>query len=159
MDKEPEGDWWYGVGVGVKLGVYKKWKTAKAQVHRFSGFKVKKFKSAVLADDYVQRVRKKKVPAKWFVLRGSSRDGAYMSRAVAESYQGEHGQVRKMWSIAAAKEFVGNQRIPIYNEQTATSRKNTLVGTSNGSTKTYYAVRGGSCNGVFQTIAQELVAM
>ena len=51
MEKEPAGDWWYGIGVDVIEGVYRKWSTAKAQVHRYSGVKVKKFKSAILADE------------------------------------------------------------------------------------------------------------
>ena len=53
MEKEPAGDWWYGVAVGITEGVYREWSSAKAQVHRYSGAKVKKFRSTILADEYV----------------------------------------------------------------------------------------------------------
>ena len=159
MEVEPKGKWWYGVGRGVVCGVYRQWKSAKLQVHKFSGARVKKFKSALLAEDYVQRVRITSVPAKWYVLRGSSRDGAYMSRAVAESYQGNSGEIRKTWSVAAAKEFIGSQRISIFNEESADTAAETMVGSASASTKSFYAVRGGSRNGVYSSVVQALQAM
>ena len=57
-------------------------------------------------------------PAKWWVLKGSLRDGAYASKLVAMSYKGK-GELVPMWSIATAKEFIGKKWVPIYNETVA----------------------------------------
>ena len=141
--------WVYGVARGKKTGTFMKWSGpggAEEQVSGYPGAVHKKFRSASLADEFVERLQQKSGEAKWWVLKDSKRDGAYTSKVVAMSYQGK-GKLLPMWSIATAKEYLGRRWIPIYNEtvQKESSRK-------------YFALRGGTKDGVFESVTAMLSA-
>ena len=61
-----------------KPGVYTSWEETHIQVENYSGFRVKKLRSAVEARRYVAKaqVNPEKV---WYVLKGSRKDSVYKS--------------------------------------------------------------------------------
>ena len=103
----------YGVGRGVKPGVYASWEEAQAQVLHFSGSRVKRFKSVVSAERYVAQVQAEKRSV-WYVLKNSGRDGAYESREVAEAYKCAGSTLVEKHSLTAVKRFLGKNRVRVF---------------------------------------------
>ena len=126
----------------------------------------KKFRSEAAAKGFVERMKAKAGPAKWWVLKGSLRDGAYASKLVAQSYKGT-GEMTPMWSIPAAKEFLGVKWVRVFNDTVA---QDSDAPRSTGDCASeafddfqefegkFFALRGGSLDGVFQSIDAVLVA-
>lgn len=108
-------EWHYAVGRGEKEGVWNKWKEVEPLVIGFSNAIHKKFRSRAAAWGFVKRMKVRDTPVKWWVLKGSLRDGAYKSKVVAQSYQ-KNGKLLPFWSIPAAKEYLGAGKISIFNE-------------------------------------------
>lgn len=140
--------WWYGVARGKEVGSFEDWhKKVKTLVIGFSGAIFKKFRSRAVAEAFVQRMRLQSSPAKWFVLKGSQRDGCYSSKLVALSYKGG-GELVPMWSIGTAKEFLGKKHVAVYNETVSVGKDK----------KKFFALAGGSSDGVYSTLHKMLKA-
>ena len=106
----------YGVGRGIKPGVYASWEEAQAQVLHFSGSRVKRFKSVVSAERYVAQVQAEK-RAVWYVLKNSGRDGAYESRETAEAYRCAGSSIVEKNSLTAVKRYLGKNRVRVFREE------------------------------------------
>ena len=98
----------------------------------------------------------KQYATKWYVLQGSKRDGAYKSKAVAESYMTESSQIVTKTSLNAARKFLGHAKIVVYNETVAATPPAAKIGETSASDMIFYAVKGGSRDGVYTTIGDVL---
>ena len=119
----------YGVGRGIKPGVYASWEEAQAQVLHFSGSRVKRFKSVVSAERYVAQVQAEK-RAVWYVLKNSGRDGAYESRETAEAYRCAGSTIVEKNSLTAVKRFLGKNRVRVFREEPEEKQSSSATGGS-----------------------------
>ena len=144
--------WWYGVARGKhdKHGTYQDWDgKVKDLVIGVPNAIFKKFRSRRQAGSFVERMRARDTPAKWWVLKGSHRDGCYASKLVALSYKGS-GELLPMWSIAAAKEFLACKHIEVFNDTVARDEA--------AQSKKFFALTGGSKDGVYESVRDMLAA-
>ena len=133
----------------------------------WSGAIFKKFRSETAAKGFVERMRVKSGEAKWWVLKGSGRDGAHTSKLVAQSYKGS-GQLVPMWSIPAAKEFLEVKWVKIYNETVARDGDGNRLAGGDGMFDDpdglsdfdgkFFGLRGGGQDGVFESLDAVLQA-
>ena len=153
----------YGVGRGQNTGVYTNWDAAKLQVHNFSGFRVRKFRSRESAQKYVDSV-KAEPTVTWYVLKDSNKDGAYESRETAEAFKSARSILVERSSLSAAKRFLGRNRIRVFREEappvpeTPRAEPAPAQPVQTGTDKVF-AVRGGSQNGVYLTLTDVFAAM
>ena len=148
----------YGVGHGKKPGVYTSWDVAQQQVHNFSGFRVRRFRSRASAEKYVAAV-KAEPRTTWYVLKNSNRDGAYESRETAEAFQSADSVLVERSSLAAAKRFLGRNRIRVFREEEPEQTSKQPVSEEAAEQNKFFAVRGGSQNGVYLSLNDVFTAM
>ena len=160
--------WFYGIARGKNGDCVKRhWHSeVKPMVIGWPGAIYKKFRSEAAAKGFVERMKAKAGPAKWWVLKGSLRDGAYASKLVAQSYKGA-GELTPMWSIPAAKEFLGVKWVRVFNDtvaqddgapRSAASGDSEVFDDFKEFEGKFFALRGGSSDGVFDSIDAVLLA-
>ena len=83
-------------------------------------------------------------------MKGSARDGCYTSKLVALSYKAS-GKLLPMWSVGAAKEFLGVKHVAVFNE-TVAQEDPTAVASK------FFTLVGGSKDGVYEGLQKLLAA-
>ena len=167
----PAGKFYYGVGRGLKPGVYASCKLARAQIHKVTGGRWQKFTSEAAAERYVAKVQAEK-SVTWFVLKNSGRDGAYEDKKTAESFKSAGSIMVERSSLSAAKRFLGKSKLKVYRVESesdspaatevaaASSTHAVPAGESKrGSDEQFFAVCGGSQDGVFRSLNEALAAI
>ena len=177
----------YAVARGFKTGVFSSWEEANAQVENFSGFRVKKFKSVTMAKQYIAQVQAEPQTV-WWVLKHSTRDGAYESEELAEMFKNAGSTLVKRHSLTAAKRFLGKSRLRVYRDEippgvdsktesahasaaassaassqesaaAAPSSQQSVASANAGTTAQFFAIRGGSEDGVYASLKEVLAAV
>ena len=165
--KSKKAPTFYGVGRGFVPGVYTSWEEANTQVKNFSGFRVKKFKSATEAERYVDEMQAN--PGKvWYVLKGSRKDGAYESKEMALSWKRIGSKLVERNSLSAAKRFLGKSRIQVYrNDEGALGPESAAAPSSQDSAasaeiqhkRQFFACKDSSEAGVYASLKEVLEAV
>ena len=169
---EEKGKFFYGVGRGTKPGVYTDSATAKAQVVSFSGFRLRKFKTEARAQQYVADVQAEPQTT-WFVLKNSGRDGAYSCKQTAQSFKSRGSTLVERNSLSAAKRYLGTTRVRVYRDESdsgaeqqspakhghGTASAAEPHGAAVAGTSQFFAVKGGSEDGVYRTLREALGAV
>ena len=156
-------------------------------MENFSGFRVKKFKSLGQAEQYIAQVQSEP-QTEWWVLKNSTRDGAYESEELATLFKSAGSTLVRRHSLSAAKRFLGKSRLRVYREEpegsqrkpqtesahasaaassitssqesaaAAPSSKRPVASASAGVTQ-FFAIRGGSEDGVYASLKEVLAAV
>ncbi|KAE8890686.1 hypothetical protein PF005_g13635 [Phytophthora fragariae] len=137
-EEEPEEKdiWYYAVAVGRSTGVYTDWQVARAQVHGYSGFRMKKFLDYSEAQEYIgnncvyygedeeekndeddeEELEQEQV---WYyAVAVGRRVGIYTSRddALEQVYQYPNFRLKKFLDYSEAQEYIDTNREYCGNE-------------------------------------------
>ena len=142
------------------------------QVVSFSGFRLRKFKTEARAQQYVADVQAEPQTT-WFVLKNSGRDGAYSCKQTAQSFKSRGSTLVERNSLSAAKRYLGTTRVRVYRDESdsgaeqqspakhghGTASAAEPHGAAVAGTSQFFAVKGGSEDGVYRTLREALGAV
>ncbi|KAJ8575279.1 hypothetical protein ON010_g3931 [Phytophthora cinnamomi] len=124
-EEEEKEIWYYAVAVGRRTGVYTDWQEARAQVHGYSGFRMKKFRDHSEAQQYIGNNREhcsddeeesdeedEEEEVWYYAVAVGRRIGIYMDRddALDQVYEYSGFRMKKFLDYSAALEYIDVNR-------------------------------------------------